>query len=143
MKKYDRSPETYARKQADIDIRDFLNSGDGDSMKKSPIDYDVDFEEIGEGDDENYKLRRRGSRMINPRTNHFAHGTFNESKVDSVLSKYFILTEAEVEKNRNEKREKQPEPVDVKPRITNLKEFMNSFKEGIIDLFKEEGDKVL
>jgi hypothetical protein len=32
--------------------------------------------------------------------------------------------------------------VNVKPR-KNLKEFMNSFKEGIIDLFKEEGDKVL
>jgi cell division protein FtsA len=48
-----------------------------------------------------------------------------------------------VGEEENEKREKQPEPVDVKPRITNLKEFMNSFKEGIIDLFKEEGDKVL
>lgn len=43
-----------------------------------------------------------------------------------------------------EKRENQTEPVsvNVKPR-KNLKEFMNSFKEGIIDLFKEEEDKVL
>jgi hypothetical protein len=132
MKKYDRSPETYARKQADIDIRDFLNSGDGDSMKKSPIDYDVDFEEIGEGDDENYKLRRRGSRMINPRNNHFAHGTFNESKVDSVLSKYFVLTEAEVEKNRTEKREKQEEIYRVnKKNIITLAESTEQLKSAL------------
>jgi hypothetical protein len=132
MKKYDRSPETYARKQADIDIRDFLNSGDGDSVKKTPIDYDVDFEEIGEGDDENYKLRRRGSRMINPRNNHFAHGTFNESKVDSVLSKYFVLTEAEVEKNRVEKREKQEEIYRVnKKNIIALAESTEQLKSAL------------
>ena len=132
MKKYDRSPETYARKQADIDIRDFLNSGEGDSMRKSPIDYDVDFEEIGEGDDENYKLRRRGSRMINPRNNHFAHGTFNESKVDSVLSKYFVLTEAEVEKNRVEKREKQEEIYRVnKKNIITLAESTEQLKSAL------------
>jgi hypothetical protein len=132
MKKYDRSPETYARKQADIDIRDFLNSGDGDSVKKTPIDYDVDFEEIGEGDDENYKLRRRGSRMINPRNNHFAHGTFNESKVDSVLSKYFVLTEAEVEKNRTEKREKQEEIYRVnKKNIITLAESTEQLKSAL------------
>jgi hypothetical protein len=132
MKKYDRSPETYAKKQADIDIRDFLNSGDGDSMKKSPIDYDVDFEEIGEGDDENYKLRRRGSRMINPRTNHFAHGTFNESKVESVLSKYFVLTESEVEKNRTVKREKQEEIYRVnKKNIITLAESTEQLKSAL------------
>jgi hypothetical protein len=132
MKRYDRSPETYARKQADIDIRDFLNSGDGDSMKKSPIDYDVDFEEIGEGDDENYKLRRRGSRMINPRTNHFAHGTFNESKVESVLSKYFVLTESEVEKNRTVKREKQEEIYRVnKKNIITLAESTEQLKSAL------------
>jgi hypothetical protein len=132
MKKYDRSPETYAKKQADIDIRDFLNSGEGDSMRKSPIDYDVDFEEIGEGDDENYKLRRRGSRMINPRNNHFAHGTFNESKVDSVLSKYFVLTEAEVEKNRVEKREKQEEIYRVnKKNIITLAESTEQLKSAL------------
>jgi cell division protein FtsA len=34
-------------------------------------------------------------------------------------------------------------PIDVKPRIKTLKGFMDSFKEGIIDLFREEGDKVL
>jgi cell division protein FtsA len=34
-------------------------------------------------------------------------------------------------------------PVDVTPRIKTLKGFMDSFKEGIIDLFREEGDKVL
>jgi hypothetical protein len=137
MKRYDRSPETYARKQADIDIRDFLNKGgdfhsDKDSMKKSPIDYDIDFEEIGEGDDENYKLRRRGSRMINPRTNHFAHGTFNESKVDSVLSKYFVLTEAEVEKNRVEKREKQEEIYRInKKNIIALAESTEQLKSAL------------
>lgn len=35
------------------------------------------------------------------------------------------------------------ESVDVTPRIKTLKGFMDSFKEGIIDLFREEGDKVL
>jgi hypothetical protein len=137
MKRYDRSPDTYARKQADIDIRDFLNKGgdfhsDEDSMRKSPIDYDVDFEEIGEGDDENYKLRRRGSRMINPRTNHFAHGTFNESKVESVLSKYFVLTESEVEKNRTVKREKQEEIYRVnKKNIITLAESTEQLKSAL------------
>ena len=67
-------------------------------------DVDMVTSELDEMDDENYKLRRRGARYIDPRKGHFAHGTFNESKIDKVLEKYFVLTESEKEKQREKRR---------------------------------------
>ena len=101
MKRYDRSSDAHAKKQADKDIKNYFRQDDND-QRRTMIDYDTDFSELDEMDDENYKMRRRGARFIDPRKNHFAHGTFNESKIDKVLEKYFVLTESEKEKEREE-----------------------------------------
>jgi hypothetical protein len=65
--------------------------------------------DMGEGD-EYHKERRRGHYY--PEVDSFQHGTFGESSVDKVLSKYFILTEEEKVKkerrtNENYKQNKQ------------------------------------
>lgn len=49
----------------------------------------VDFEE-----DEYHKERRKGRKNY-PNVERFTHGTFGESSVDKVLSKYFIINEEE------------------------------------------------
>ena len=139
MKRYDRSPETKARKHADMDIKDYFRKG-GDFrsddnikvMKKTPIDYDVDFSELDEEDDENYKLRRRGARVIDPRKNQFAHGTFNESKIDKVLEKYFVLTESEKSAEREEKRVKQEERYRINQKdVITLSESTEQLKSAL------------
>jgi hypothetical protein len=105
MKRYDRSPETK---------------------------HDVDFSELDEEDDENYKLRRRGARVIDPRKNQFAHGTFNESKIDKVLEKYFVLTESEKSAEREEKRVKQEERYRINQKdVITLSESTEQLKSAL------------
>jgi hypothetical protein len=67
--------------------------------------------ELDEEDDEYNKERRRGRRHY-PAVDSFEHGTFGESSVDKVLSKYFTLTDEEKVKkerrtNENYKQNKQ------------------------------------
>ena len=55
-------------------------------------------EEVYEADlvDDYHKDRRKGRKHFHyPEVDTFAHGTFNESSVDKVLSKYFTLNESE------------------------------------------------
>ena len=59
--------------------------------------------EMGEEDDNYYQERRK--RHFYPAVDSFEHGTFSESNVDKVLSKYFILDESE-EKNYELKKER-------------------------------------
>lgn len=49
--------------------------------------------EEDEGGEEYHKERRRNFRRQYGPTDHFEHGTFNESSVDKVLSRYFIINE--------------------------------------------------
>lgn len=79
------------------------------NVGNSMSDVDMETSELDEIADQNYKLRRRGTRYIDPRKNHFAHGTFNESKIDKVLEKYFVLTESEIQKERETRRSTQEE----------------------------------
>jgi len=57
-------------------------------------------EEYGEIDDEYHRERRKGRKHY-PNVDKFEHGTFSESTVDKVLSKYFVLSEEEKKKNEN------------------------------------------
>jgi hypothetical protein len=59
--------------------------------------------EMGEGD-EYHKERRK--RHFYPEVDSFEHGTFSESSVDKVLSKYFILNESEQKNYQDEKERK-------------------------------------
>lgn len=51
-----------------------------------------------EGGEEYHKERRRNFRRQYSPTDHLEHGTFNESSVDKVLSRYFIINEEEDKK---------------------------------------------
>ena len=65
-------------------------------------------EEVYEADlvDDYHKDRRKGRKHFQyPDVDTFSHGTFNESSVDKVLSKYFVLNE-EDEKNLKVKQER-------------------------------------
>jgi len=50
-------------------------------------------------DDEYHRERRKGRKNY-PNVDRFTHGTFAESEVDKLLSKYFIFTENEFELNK-------------------------------------------
>ena len=55
-------------------------------------------DEYGEIDDEYHRERRRGRKHY-PDVDRFTHGTFSESTVDKVLSKYFVISEEEKDKS--------------------------------------------
>ena len=52
-------------------------------------------EKLENYDPEDYHLKRRNRRIYNPTPERFTHGTFAESSVDKLLSKYFIISEDE------------------------------------------------
>ena len=52
-------------------------------------------EQLEDYDPEDYHLKRRNRRIYNPTPERFTHGTFAESSVDNLLSKYFIISEDE------------------------------------------------
>ena len=55
--------------------------------------------------EESHRKERRRKRHY-PNVDHLEHGTFSESSVDKVLSKYFILNESEEKKYQNTKDQK-------------------------------------
>ena len=63
--------------------------------------------EMGEEEsyEESHRKERRRKRHY-PNVDHLEHGTFSESSVDKVLSKYFILNESEEKKYQNTKDQK-------------------------------------
>ena len=126
----------------DIDMEDGLEKEDDDDdiekilQKLRPYndtsDNDMGMSELEEIDDENYKLRKRGARFINPNKKSFTHGTFNESKIDKVLEKYFVLTESEQEKERQQRRDKYEELYRVNQRnVISLSESTEQLKSGL------------
>ena len=61
------------------------------------------------GEEESYEESHRNERRRKrhyPNVDHLEHGTFSESSVDKVLSKYFILNESEEKKYQNTKDQK-------------------------------------
>jgi hypothetical protein len=89
-------------------VRDFIPAAYGNVALRqmSGEQTESDMGEV----DEYHKERRRGHHY--PEVDSFEHGTFGESSVDKVLSKYFILTEEEKVKkerrtNENYKQNKQ------------------------------------
>ena len=62
------------------------------STKKLTQEMEDEFSDF---EDDYHRERRKGRKHI-PTPERFTHGTFAESKVDKLLSKYFILTEDEM-----------------------------------------------
>jgi hypothetical protein len=95
-------------------------------------DSDMTIPELGESDDENYKLRKRGARFVKPNNKTFTHGTFNESKIDKVLEKYFVLTESEQQKERDNRREKHEELYRINQKnVISLSESTEQLKSAL------------
>ena len=91
-------------------LRDYLPGAYGNVALRGMSGEQTESE-LDEEDDEYHKERRRGRRHY-PSVDSFEHGTFGESSVDKVLSKYFTLTEEEKVKkerrtNENYKQNKQ------------------------------------
>jgi hypothetical protein len=81
-------------------FNDYMGGALASGMSKK-----LQHEDISEFDDDEYGRERRKGRKHYPNVDRFEHGTFAESKVDNLLSKYFILTEDEV-KNYELKKER-------------------------------------
>ena len=102
------------------------------NIGSNTTDIDMETSELDEINDENYKLRRRGARQIDPRKGTFAHGTFNESKIDKVLEKYFVLTESEQAKEREQRRNKYEEKYRVNQKnVITLAESTEQLKTAL------------
>jgi hypothetical protein len=69
----------------------FMKSAYTSSASKK-LTSENEFEDY---DPEDYHLKRRNRRIYNPTPERFTHGTFAESSVDKLLSKYFIISEDE------------------------------------------------
>jgi hypothetical protein len=123
----------------DMDLNGF--EGEDDDIEQilqklrpynSTSDNDMSIPEIDESDDENYKLRKRGARFIKPNNKTFTHGTFNESKIDKVLEKYFVLTESEQQKERDNRREKHEELYRINQKnVISLSESTEQLKSAL------------
>ena len=81
-------------------FNDYMGGALASGMSKK-----LQHEDISEFDDDEYGRERRKGRKHYPNVDRFEHGTFAESKVDKLLSKYFIFTESEV-KNYGLKKER-------------------------------------
>jgi hypothetical protein len=125
---------------ADVDMGVGFKSEDDDIeqilQKLRPYndtsDNDMSIPELDESDDENYRLRKRGARFIKPNDKTLRHGTFNESKINKVLEKYFVLTESEQQKEREQRREKYEELYRVNQKnVISLSESTEQLKSAL------------
>jgi hypothetical protein len=94
-------------------------------------------EQLEDYDPEDYHLKRRNRRIYNPTPERFTHGTFAESSVDNLLSKYFIISEDE--KNQYElDRERKSNKVyqNNKQNIIRLSESTNQL-DSALEYIKE------
>jgi len=96
-----------------------LASGMSKKLSHEMSEEDEPYEDM-------YKKIRGARKHYYPEVDHFEHGTYSESSVDKVLSKYFILSESEQKDYQNKKDKK-----------TN--EVYNKNKQNIIKLAESSG----
>jgi hypothetical protein len=99
-------------------------------------------------DDEPYEdlyRRKRGSRShFYPEVDHFTHGTFSESSVDKVLSKYFILSESQEQNYKKQKDKKTNELYKInKKNIIKLAESNQQLNAAINYIDENPRSKIL
>ena len=95
-----------------------------------------EFDDFDEFNDEYHKERRRGRKhYFNPER--LSHGTFAESKVENLLSKYFIITEDEVKNYELKKDRKTNQTYNVnKQNIIRLSESTHQM-DSALEYIKE------
>ena len=98
---------------------------------------EIEEEDYGDDyDDEYHRERRKGRKhLVNP--GHFSHGTYNESSVDKVLSKYFTISESEEKENQIKQQERtQRQYKDTKSQVIRLSESIEQI-EAATEYIKE------
>jgi hypothetical protein len=76
-------------------FNDYMGGALASGMSKK-----LTHEDTSEFDDDEYGRERRKGRKHYPNVDRFEHGTFAESKVDKLLSKYFVFTEGDFKKTK-------------------------------------------
>ena len=82
-------------------FKDYMGGALASGMSKKLRHEEEDFDM----DDEYHRERRKGRKHY-PNVDRFEHGTFSESTVDKVLSKYFINEETQINKYEESKTKK-------------------------------------
>lgn len=82
-------------------FKDYMGGALASGMSKKLRHEEEDFDM----DDEYHRERRKGRKHY-PNVDRFEHGTFSESTVDKVLSKYFINEETEINRYEESKTKK-------------------------------------
>ena len=102
-----------------------LASGMSKKLSHEMSEYDEPYEDM-------YKKNRGSRRHFYPEIDHFEHGTYSESSVDKVLSKYFILNESEQKDYQNKKDKKTSEVYNNnKKNIIKLAESSNQLSTAL------------
>ena len=104
-------------------------------MEGQEIDEEEDYDDYDD-DDEYHRERRKGRKhLVNP--GHFTHGTYTESSIDKVLSKYFTISESEEKENQIKQQERtQRQYKDTKAQVIRLSESIDQI-EAATEYIKE------
>lgn len=88
-------------------FQDYMGGALSSGMTKKLTHEEED--EFSDLNDDDYHKERRKGRKHYPSVERFTHGTFGESNVDKVLSKYFIINEEEEQQYQLKKQRKTSE----------------------------------
>ena len=104
-------------------------------MEGQEIEEEEDYGDYDD-DDEYHRERRKGRKhLVNP--GHFTHGTYTESSIDKVLSKYFTISESEEKENQIKQQERtQRQYKDTKAQVIRLSESIDQI-EAATEYIKE------
>ena len=104
-------------------------------MEGQEIEEEEDYGDYDD-DDEYHRERRKGRKhLVNP--GHFTHGTYTQSSIDKVLSKYFTISESEEKENQIKQQERtQRQYKDTKSQVIRLSESIDQI-EAATEYIKE------
>jgi len=115
---------------------DYLGSAYANTAMRKMEGQEIDEEDDDDYEDEYHRERRKGRKhLVNPPQ--FSHGTYTESSVDKVLSKYFTISESEekdIQRKQQERTQKQYK--DTKAQVIRLSESIDQI-EAATEYIKE------
>jgi hypothetical protein len=115
---------------------DYLGAAYANTAMRKMEGQEIEEEDDDDYEDEYHRERRKGRKhLINPPQ--FTHGTYTESSVDKVLSKYFTISESEekdIQRKQQERTQKQYK--DTKAQVIRLSESIDQI-EAATEYIKE------
>jgi hypothetical protein len=122
-------------------FNNYMGSAYANTAMRKMEGQEIDEEEDNYGDDdededEYHRERRKGRKhLVNPPQ--FTHGTYTESSIDKVLSKYFTISESEEKENQIKQQERtQRQYKDTKAQVIRLSESIDQI-EAATEYIKE------